>query len=195
MPRSVRQFAARNFKILMAQCYWRWVDARDCFVEVIGMIPSHSVQLFLNRHIFGLSIGERTSIHRKCRFYRATGVAIGAHSVINRDILEDGHMSLTIGKDASISEGAAILSLEHDPNSPEIANYGAVGCVGNRVFIGARSLNLPGVNIGEGVFVAAGAVVTHDVSPYLIVSGVPTRPIGERDRDLIYSLDYRKFLG
>jgi maltose O-acetyltransferase len=58
-----------------------------------------------------------------------------------------------------------------------------------------QALILPGITIGEGAVVAARAVVTHDVPPYTIVAGTPARPIGERSRDLTYTLDYRKFLG
>jgi maltose O-acetyltransferase len=45
---------------------------------------------------------------------------------------------------------------------------------------------LPGVTIGEGAAVAAGAVVTKDVEAYTIVAGVPAKPIGSRPRNLTY---------
>jgi len=39
---------------------------------------------------------------------------------------------------------------------------------------------LPGVTVGEGAVVAAGAIVTNDVAPYSVVAGVPARPMGTR---------------
>ena len=52
--------------------------------------------------------------------------------------------------------------------------------IGNDVWIGDRALILPGVHIGDGSIIAAGAVVTKDVSPYSIVAGVPARKIRDR---------------
>ena len=49
--------------------------------------------------------------------------------------------------------------------------------VGNDVWIGYGAIVLPGVRIGDGAIVAAGAVVTKDVQPYEIVGGVPAKRI------------------
>lgn len=195
MPHFFRQRAPLRLKLFFSRWYWRWVDARDYFIELVGAIPSHAVRLFFYRRLFGVAIGEATSIHRHCRFYRPCGVSIGAHSVINRDVLLDGRTGLRIGDNVSISEGSQILTLEHDPNSPDFGWRGAPVAIADRVFLGARAIVLPGATVGEGAVVAAGAVVTHDVEPYTIVGGVPARPIGHRRRDLTYQITYRKFLG
>lgn len=52
--------------------------------------------------------------------------------------------------------------------------------VGADALIGRRAIVLPGVEVGIGAIVGAGAVVTHDVSPFTVVAGVPARPIRER---------------
>jgi acetyltransferase-like isoleucine patch superfamily enzyme len=52
--------------------------------------------------------------------------------------------------------------------------------IGNDVWIGHRALVLPGVNIGHGAVIGAGAVVTEDVPPYAIVGGVPAKVIRYR---------------
>jgi len=55
--------------------------------------------------------------------------------------------------------------------------------VGNDVWIGARSMILDGVRLGDGAVVAAGAVVTKDVPAYSIVGGVPAKEIRKRFDD------------
>lgn len=52
--------------------------------------------------------------------------------------------------------------------------------IGNDVWIGARAILLPGITVGEGAIIAAGAVVTKDVPPFAIVGGNPARVIKSR---------------
>jgi hypothetical protein len=52
--------------------------------------------------------------------------------------------------------------------------------IGNDVWSGFGSLVLPGVTVGDGAILAAGAVVTRDVPPYSIVGGVPAKVISYR---------------
>lgn len=61
--------------------------------------------------------------------------------------------------------------------------------IGNDVWIGANAVILPGVHIGDGAIVAAGAVVNKDVDEYAIVGGVPAHRLRYRfDRDMIDKL-------
>lgn len=55
--------------------------------------------------------------------------------------------------------------------------------IGNDVWIGYRATVLPGVRIGDGAIIAAGAMVTADVPPYTIVGGNPAKPIRARFDD------------
>ena len=52
--------------------------------------------------------------------------------------------------------------------------------VGNDCWIGHAAILLPGVTVGDGAVIAAGAVVSRDVPPYTIVGGVPARAIRKR---------------
>ena len=63
-------------------------------------------------------------------------------------------------------------------NSPLRKNESVI--IGNDVWIGANVIILPGVHIGDGAVLAAGAVVTKDVAPYAIVGGIPAKVISYR---------------
>ena len=52
--------------------------------------------------------------------------------------------------------------------------------IGNNVWIGRRAMIMPGVTIGDGVVIAAGAIVTKDVPNNVIVGGVPAKILSER---------------
>lgn len=192
---GLRRLMPRPLRGLLTAICWRWFDARDFIAEWIGWLPSHPLRLLLHRRLLRVSIGHRTSIHRKGCFYRPSCMSIGSHSIINRDVLMDGRMGLQIGNHLSVSEGSAIITPECDANNPSFEARGAPVRISNRVFVGARAILLPGVVIGEGAVIAAGAVVTHNVEPFAIVAGVPAQPIGQRRQDLANTLDSRKFLG
>ncbi|GES45257.1 hypothetical protein RsS62_45090 [Rhizobium dioscoreae] len=52
--------------------------------------------------------------------------------------------------------------------------------IGNDVWIGHGVIVLPGVQVGDGAVLAAGAVVSKDVQPYTVVGGIPAKFIRER---------------
>jgi maltose O-acetyltransferase len=123
-------------------------------------------------------------------------VELGKRNVINFGCLLDGRLyRISTGSDVSIGPEAAILTLGHDPQSPYFQNRGGDVTIGDHVWIGYRAIIMPGVTIGDGAVVAAGAVVTTDVEPYKIVAGVPARSVGERTRDLRYELNHCPWLG
>ena len=52
--------------------------------------------------------------------------------------------------------------------------------IGSDVWIGARSIIMTGIKIGDGAIVAAGSVVTKDLEPFCIYGGVPAKKIKDR---------------
>jgi len=96
---------------------------------------------------------------------------------------------LSIGNDVSISPDVTILTAQHRTDDPLFGLVSAPVVIDDYVWIGTRAMILPGVHIGKGAVVAAGAVVTKDVAPMEIVGGVPARPIGQRGAVPAYALD------
>ena len=116
-----------------------------------------------------------------CRFLNGRKVFLGERNVINFGCLFDGRkFRITTGSNVSIGPEATILTLGHDPRSATFEDRGGDVVIGDRVWIGYRAIVLPGVCIGEGAVIGAGAVVAKNVEPYAIVAGNPARKIGER---------------
>lgn len=160
----------------------------------LGHAPLRVVrETFLRLWLAGY--GRGTSVQLGCRFLQGRKISLGARNVINAGCLFDGRVHpITIGDDVSIGPEAAILTLGHDPQSPNFADRGGAVVIGTRAWIAYRAVVLPGVTIGEGAVVAAGAVVTRNVAPYTIVAGSPAKKVGDRNRDLRYTLRYSPFL-
>lgn len=156
----------------------------------IGRIPSRVIR-WSYLHLWLGRLGDGTGVQCGCLFLNGRKIYLGERNVINFGCLLDGRRyRINTGSDVSIGPEASILTLGHDPRSPDFVDRGGDVVIGNRVWIGYRALILPGVTIGEGAVVGAGAVVTKDVEPYAIVAGNPARKIGERSRELEYRLNY-----
>lgn len=162
--------------------------------EWVNSIPSRTLRsLYLRQWLGG--IGKASSIQMRCRFLNGRKVFFGERNVINFGCLFDGRkFEIRTGSDVSIGPDASILSLGHDPQSKCFADKGGPVLIGDRAWIGYRAIILPGVSVGEGAVVAAGAVVSKDVEPFTIVAGTPAKVIGTRERDLEYSLSYAPWL-
>jgi maltose O-acetyltransferase len=174
---------------LLAAAWLGWL-----YNDLLSHLPSRRLRTLFLRPWMGL-LGVDCGVQMHCRFLHAPGVVIGSRSVINHGCLLDGRRyPIRIGTDVSIGPEAAILTLGHDPRSPLFADRGGGVTIGDHVWIGFRAIVLPGVSIGEGAVVGAGAVVSRDVSPFTIVAGNPARPVGERERSLSYELAYHPFL-
>jgi maltose O-acetyltransferase len=134
-------------------------------------------------HMASLGTGSRISHNVKIR--GASKISIGNNSIVTNNCILDGDGNLSIGDDVLIGFESLILTSTHqfeDPSTP-IRLQGFVRepvRIGNDVWIGARAIVLPGVAIGDGAVVAAGAVVTGEVPAYTIVGGVPARVLSSR---------------
>lgn len=159
------------------------------FVHLTGAIPLHHVRRAVYR-LCGMKIGSGSTIHMYTRFYQPGGVLVGEDSIIGEYAVLDGRAPLIIGNHVDIATGVMIYNSQHDMNADDFAAHidGSV-VIEDYVFIGPRAIILPGVKIGTGAVVAAGAVVTKDVPKYAIVGGVPAKEIGERkNKNLAYRL-------
>jgi acetyltransferase-like isoleucine patch superfamily enzyme len=141
--------------------------------------------------LMGIELGRTALIHRGVEIRNPGRVEIGEDSVIGFDAILDGRFGIKIGRHVNVSSEAAIWTVQHDHRDPNFGSVGASVVIGDRVWLSFRCTVLPGVAVGEGAVVAAGAVVTRDVPPYAIVAGVPARVVAERSpRGLSYRLNH-----
>ena len=89
---------------------------------------------------------------------------------------------ITIGARVGIAPGVKILTSQHAEagrGTPVLFSpiEAAPVVVEEDADVGVGAILLPGVTVGRGAVVGAGAVVTRDVAPFTVVAGVPARPI------------------
>ncbi len=139
------------------------------------------LRAFCARHML-TSCGQNVNVERHARFGR--GVTLGDRSGIgiNASIGEQTH----IGSDVMMGPDCVIYTRNHRFDRLDIPmreqGYGPVEpvVIGDDCWIGGRVTILPGVHIGNGAVIAAGAVVTKDVPPFAVVGGVPAKIIYNR---------------
>lgn len=160
-------------------------------LTLVGYVPIHQLRKFMYR-LSGIKIGRQTGFHWRTRFYRPWNLRIGRNSIIGNDAMLDARNGITIGDNVSLSMGVWIWTMEHDPQDSYYRAKGGPVVIEDYVWVSCRAVILPNVTIGKGAVVAAGAVVNKDVPPFAIVGGVPAKVIGERTKDLRYTLNFHK---
>lgn len=121
--------------------------------DSFGLFPPFSTDFGMN-----ITVGKRVFINSGCCFQDQGGI--------------------TIGDDCLIGQQVVIATLNHDQNPKKRGNMTPAPVkIGNRVWIGAHATILPGVTVGDGAIVAAGAVVTKNVPENTVVAGVPAKII------------------
>lgn len=134
---------------------------RYCIYRSVGLcIRTPSIQCGLRFDSKNVTIGRRTFVNHSCAFE------------------SEGH--ITIGDNCQIGFDVCFCTAEHvigalDRRCGDLVIKDIV--VGDGVWIGARSIILAGVQIGNGCVVGAGSVVNKDAAPNTLIGGVPAKEI------------------
>lgn len=156
----------------------------------IFVIPCWTIRKFLLRLTLG-KLGDKCFFLRGLHVINPKNVFIGSNVVINKCVMLDGRKSkIIIGDNVDIAQETNIWTLEHDVNDNNHHVSGADVIIEDHVWIASRVTILPGVHIGRGAVIAAGAVVTKNVPSLEIWGGVPARKIGIRNNLLKYKNNY-----
>lgn len=143
---------------------------------------SHCLRQWCAKMMFE-SCGEGVALGRKAVVSHQ--ICIGSHSGIGDrcEILGEVH----IGNDVLMAPEVIIMTVNHNYSNPHeiIRRQGRAPeqpvYIGNDVWIGRRAMIMPGIHIGSGAVVAAGAIVARDVPEFGVVGGAPARLIKYRN--------------
>jgi len=141
-----------------------------------SLVPRH-----LRRTLYralGFTIGAASlSAHLN---FKSSNIDIGDRVYVNEGCVFDNLAQVTIGDFVHIGPEVLVGTTSHEIG-PSSCRAGptqlAPVCIGAGSWIGARAIVLPGVSVGEGCVIAAGAVVTRDCRPNGLYAGVPARRI------------------
>lgn len=116
-------------------------------------------------------------------WFHTYAIAIGYDTLINNGCRFENHAPVTIGREVAFGYEVLVLTSTHEIGPPA-RRHGEWRTepvmVGDGCWIGARATLLPGVTIGDGAVIAAGAVVSEDCDQNALYAGIPAR----RVRDL-----------
>ena len=149
----------------------------DCVIEADVLI-FHPENVYLGRNVY---VGHRTIL----KGYYQNQMRIGDESWIGQNCFFHSAGGISIGARVGIGPGVIILTSTHKEmgrrTAPLLSPIDAAPVrIDDEVNLGVGSVVMPGVSIGKGAIIAAGAVVTHDVAPHAVVAGAPARFLRER---------------
>jgi acetyltransferase-like isoleucine patch superfamily enzyme len=156
---------------------WPWPGV-DIYAPVLILRPER------------VTIGPGTRIDSFVKLEGGQGLTIGRYvHIASFAHVNIGGGAAQIGDGVAICSGAKVLSgsnhqdgLSMSAAAPEQHQVikRTTTTIGRFAFVATNAVVLPGVTLGEGAILAAGAVATKDIPAWEIFGGVPARKIGER---------------
>jgi len=129
--------------------------------------------------LIGKPVGDKFTLIPPFYTDHGLNITVGRAVFIGYQCAFTGHGAIDIADEVMIAHKVNLITAGHpvEPDQRRAYLTAAPITIETNVWIGAAATILPGVNIGAGSVVAAGAVVTHDVPPATLVAGVPARVI------------------
>ncbi len=136
--------------------------------------------------VFGMKIGKGSRINMKVLVWNPWNITIGKGTIVNEYVMLDGRGGLTIGDGTSIAMWAIIYSSSHFADSETFEYYVRSTVIGSCCWICARSVILPGSEIGDRVIISANSVFKGSADTATIYGGNPCKFLRSRKVDNNY---------
>lgn len=130
--------------------------------------------------LFGAKVEWSSNVLPSCRIWQPWNLTMGAYACISENVDCYSVAPIVLGDQVTVSQGVRLCTAGHDISSPIMELTYKPIVVGANAWVAAWSIVMPGIMIGEGAVVAAGAVVTKDVEPWTVVGGNPARFLKKR---------------
>lgn len=155
---------------------------KDLIYEYNHTRPSdYAKKEALLQEILG-GVGKKPWMESPMAFSYGCNTYIGDHFYSNYNFVVVDDVEVHIGSHVMMAPNVTITTTGH-PVAPEFRMKGAQFSlpvhIGNNVWIGANTVIMPGVTIGEGSVIGACSVVTHDIPDGVVAYGAPCRVIRE----------------
>lgn len=177
----VRRFAA----VTMEEVHG--IEPRALLARLlVAPLPDGSAGRLRTRllRLTGLAVGERTLLTSPLTVIGGRGswrnLSIGTDCYLNQGCVFDATAEISIGDHVAFGHGVLVTTSSHligDGGRRSGLLKPEPVRIGNGAWLASRVVVLPGVDIGEGAVVCAGAVVARSVPPHTMVGGVPARVI------------------
>lgn len=147
--------------------------------------PEHSRifnkwRIFLLR-CFGAKVGAGCVLKSSCEIWQPWKLEMGDYVALSEHVICYTVDRIKIGSQTTVSREAFLCCAGHDVASPIMELTYAPITIGSNCWIAGRAIVMPGVSVGDGAVVAAGAVATKDVEPWSVVGGNPAKFIKKRE--------------
>lgn len=144
-----------------------------------SLVPFSALKRTLLR-LFGARVGAGVVLKPRVSIKHPWRLSIGAHSWIGEDAWIDNLVEVTIGENACVSQGALILTGNHDYTSLTFDLRVQPVRIEDGAWIGARAVVCPGVTVSRNSVVTVGSVLTRNAAPDGIYAGNPAQRVRER---------------
>jgi acetyltransferase-like isoleucine patch superfamily enzyme len=155
----------------------------------VNKIPFPKLRMAFYRFA-GMKVDRTSNIMMYTFVLQARDISIGPNCIIGPFTTLDGRATLTIGRNVNVAGEVLTIGGYHSVDSPTAEGHLGKVVIGDNAWIAMRATILPGVTIGEGAYVAAGALVNRDVEPHTLVGGVPAKKLRDRSRNIQYTLHH-----